>query len=80
MVRKRDIVIWEAVCNVHQEGILLEIEHVKAHRSKKEKQDMSLFFDSFCTEGNERADEPAKDGAIAVRSKPSPIGGGVVGL
>ena len=25
---------------IHQEGIILEVEHVKAHRSEKEKQEM----------------------------------------
>ena len=44
-------------------GILLEVEHVKAHRSKKEKQEMS-FFERFVTEGNERAGELATGGAI----------------
>ena len=43
----------------------MEVEHVKAQRSKKEKQQMSLF-EQFITEGNERAGELAKtimDGA-----------------
>ena len=60
-----DLWIWilEEVRRVHQEGVLLEVEHVKAHRSKKEKQEMTLF-EGFVTEGNERADELAKDGAM----------------
>ena len=37
------ILIWEEVCRFHQEGILLEVEHVKAHRTKKEKQEITLF-------------------------------------
>ena len=46
---------WEEVRRIHPEGILLEVEHVHARRSKKkEKQEMSLF-DNFVTEGNERA-------------------------
>ena len=36
------ILIWD-LHRTHQEGILVEVEHVKAHRSKKEMQDMSLF-------------------------------------
>ena len=39
------------------------VEHVKAHRSKKEKQQKS-FFEKFITEGHEKADEQAKDGAM----------------
>ena len=30
------IVIWEELHRAHQEGILVDIEHVKAHRTKKE--------------------------------------------
>ena len=41
----------------------MEIEHVKAHRSKKERQQMSLF-ERLITEGNEKADELAKEGAM----------------
>ena len=55
--------IWEEVRRIHQEGVRLEVEHVKAHRSKKEVQEMKLF-ERFVTEGNERADELAKDGAM----------------
>ena len=35
----------------------------KAHRSKKEMQSVSLF-ENFITEGNEKADEVAKEGAM----------------
>ena len=45
---------------VHQEGILEEVEHVKAHRSKREVQQMSLF-EKFITEGSEKGDEPANE-------------------
>ena len=55
--------ICEEVRGIHQEGVQQEPEHVKAHRSKKEKQEMSLLK-WFVTEGNERADELAKDGAM----------------
>ena len=40
-----------------------EMVEVKAHRTKKEKKEMS-HFESFVTEGNEKADELAKAGAI----------------
>ena len=36
------ILIWE-LHRAHQEGMLVGVEHVKAHGSKKEIQDMSLF-------------------------------------
>ena len=39
------------------------VEHVKAHRTKKEKKEMS-HFERFVTEGNEKADELAKAGAM----------------
>ena len=39
------------------------MEHVKAHRTKKDKQEMSRF-EKFLTEGNEKADELAKAGAM----------------
>ena len=45
---------------IGQDGILVEVEFVKAHRSKKEKQQLSLF-ENFITEGNEQADKPAKE-------------------
>ena len=41
----------------------MEVEHVKAHRTKKDKKDMSLF-EKFVTDGNEKADELAQAGAI----------------
>ena len=56
--------IWEEVRRIHQEGFLLEVEHAKAHRTKKkEKQEMSLF-ELFVTDGSERTDEKAKDDAM----------------
>ena len=48
---------------VIERGILVEVEHVKAHRTKKEKKDMS-HFEKFITEGNEKADKLAKEGAL----------------
>ena len=41
----------------------MEVEHVKAHRTKKDKKEMSQF-EQFVTDGNENADELAKVGAI----------------
>ena len=54
--------IWEEVRRIHQEGVLLEVEHVKARRSKKELQEMKLF-ERFVTEGR-GAEELTKDGAM----------------
>ena len=42
---------------------MVEVEHVKAHRTKKEKKEMS-HFEKFVTEGNEKADALAKAGAM----------------
>ena len=42
---------------------MVEVEHVKAHRTKKEKQETPQF-ERFVTEGNEKADELAKAGAM----------------
>ena len=41
----------------------MEVEHVKAHRTKKEKTIMSQF-EKFVTEGNEKADDMAKAEAM----------------
>ena len=41
----------------------MEVEHVRARRTKKKKQDMTLLG-KMVTEGNERSDELAKDGAM----------------
>ena len=40
------------------------MEHVKAHRTKKDKKEMSHFLKKFVTDGNEKADELAKEGAM----------------
>ena len=48
---------------IHQEVLLLEVEHVKAHRSKNEVQEVTLF-EHFVTNGNEGADEMAKVEAL----------------
>ena len=46
-----------------QKKMLVEVEHVKAHRTKKDKKDMS-HFGKFVTEGNGKADELANAGAM----------------
>ena len=43
--------------------IVVEVQHVKAHRTKNDKKDMS-HFEKFATEGKEKADELAKAGAM----------------
>ena len=53
------IMIWEEVHRIHLEGCLLEVEHIKAHRSEKEMQEMTLF-ERFVKDGNETADELAR--------------------
>ena len=42
---------------------MVDVEHVKEHRTKKDKIEMS-HFERFVTEGNEKADELAKAGAM----------------
>ena len=55
--------IWQELHDlVKKRGILVEVAHVKAHRSKKEKK--MTQFERFVTEGNEKADELAKAGAM----------------
>ena len=58
--RAQDADLWILIWgDLHR----VEVEHVKAHRSKKDMQQMSLF-EKFITEGNEKADELlAKEGA-----------------
>ena len=41
----------------------MDVEHVTAHRTKKDKKKMSQF-EKFVAEGNEKADELAKEGAM----------------
>ena len=55
--------IWEESHGLVERGILVEVEHVKAHGTKKEKENMSQF-EKFVTEGNEKADDFAKAGAM----------------
>ena len=55
--------IWEELHVLMSRGILEEVEHVKAHRTKKDKKEMS-HFENFVTDGNEKADKLAKAGAM----------------
>ena len=50
--------IWEELQRFHQEGILVEVE---AHRTKKE---IMSLFERCIAEGNENADEHAKEGSM----------------
>ena len=43
--------------------MLVEVKHVKAHRTKKDKKEMSQF-EKFVAEGNVKADELAEAGAM----------------
>ena len=54
---------WEELHELVKRGILVEVEHVKAHRTKKEKEKMTQL-ERFATKGNEKADELAKVGAM----------------
>ena len=54
---------WEELHLLSSKEVLVEVEHVKAHRTKKDKTEMS-FFEKFVTEGNEKADELVKECAI----------------
>ena len=60
------IEIWEEVHNLAARDILVEVEHVKAHHTEKEKKHMS-HFEKFVTEGNEKADELAEEGGCIKR-------------
>ena len=55
------IKIWEEVHELVKRGILVEVERVKAHRTKKENMTQ---FESLVTDGNEKADELAKAGTM----------------
>ena len=57
------ITIWEELRSLAERNITVEVEHLKAYRTKKEKNAMS-HFELFVTEGNEKADDLAKAGAL----------------
>ena len=54
---------WEKLHELVKRSILVEVAHVKAHRTKKEKEKMTKF-ERFVTEGNEEAVKLAKAGAM----------------
>ena len=56
------IKIWEELRELVKGGILVEVVHVKEHRTKKEKEKMTQL-ERFVTEGNEKSDELSKAGA-----------------
>ena len=57
------ITTWDELHEVVRRGILVEVAHVKAHRTKQEKEKMKKI-EWFVTEGNGKADELAKAGAM----------------
>ena len=57
------IKIWEELHLLVSKEISVEVEHVRAQSTKKDKKEMS-HFEKFVTEGNEKADELAKAGAM----------------
>ena len=57
------IALWVELNNLHAKETVIEVEHVKAHGIEKERQQMSLS-EKFVTDGNEKADEFAKTGAM----------------
>ena len=54
---------WEESHELVKRGILVEVAHVKAHRTRKEEEKMTQF-ERFVTQGSENADELAKAGAM----------------
>ena len=57
------IKIWEELHPLVSKEFSVEVEHVKAHRTKKDKKEMSMF-EKFVTDGSETADDLAKAGAM----------------
>ena len=57
------IKIWEELHLLLSKENLAQMEHVKAHRTKKDKKEMTQF-DKLVTKGNEKADELAKAAAM----------------
>ena len=56
------ILTWEELLRASQEGILVDVEHVRAHRSKRRSK--KCRSSKSTTEGTEKADELAKEGAM----------------
>ena len=57
------IKIWEELHLLMSNQILVDVEHVKAHRTEKDKKEM-LQLEKFVTEDDEKGDELAKAGAM----------------
>ena len=57
------IKFWEELHLLTSKETLVEVERVEAHRTEKDKKEMS-HFEKFVTERNEKADMLAKDGAL----------------
>ena len=57
------IEIWEGLHLPVSKEISVQVEHVEAHRTKEDQKEMS-HFEKIVTEGNEKADELAKVGAM----------------
>ena len=55
--------IWEELQLLTSKEILVDAEHVKAHRTEKDKKDMS-HFEKIATDGREKTNELAKAGAM----------------
>ena len=54
---------WEELHELVKRGIIVEVAHVKTHRTKKEEEKMTQL-ERFVTEGNEKVEELAKAGAM----------------
>ena len=74
------IKILKELCLSTSNEILVDVEHVKAHFTKKDKKEVS-HFEKFVTESKEKVDELAKAGAMSDggvhggnESKDSPAG------
>ena len=55
--------IWEELHLQVSKEIVVEVEHVKAHRTEKDEKEMSKY-EKFVDEGNKKADELAKASAM----------------
>ena len=55
--------IWKELHLLMSKEILVEVEHVKAHRAEKDKHDM-MQFEKFVADGDGKGDELAKEGAM----------------
>ena len=55
--------LWEELHLLTSKETLVQVEHVKAHRTENDKKKLS-HCEKFVTERNEKADELAKEGAL----------------